>query len=158
MKIKSIADHLELVGQIAKWHWDEWGYVDPNGSLESWTTGLSNRTKRDQIPTTYIALTDNNLLMGSVTLVDNDMSTHPELRPGLAGLYVHPKYRNQGIGTALTNHLIEKVNEIRIPKLYLYTAAARPFYENLGWKTIGEEFYEGKNVFVMEIDIIKNEY
>jgi hypothetical protein len=44
MRIESIADHLDLIEIIARWHWEEWGYADPGGSLASWTAGLRART------------------------------------------------------------------------------------------------------------------
>jgi hypothetical protein len=99
-QFESLADHLDLVATIAQWHWDEWGHADPTGSLEAWTTGLATRTLRDTIPTSYVALVEH-MPVGSVTLVDHDMTTHQELSPWLAGLYILPAYRHQGIGSAL---------------------------------------------------------
>ena len=40
MQVDSIADHLDLVDLIARWHFAEWGYLDPSGTLETWTEGL----------------------------------------------------------------------------------------------------------------------
>ena len=87
-RIESISDHLDLVPTIASWHWKEWGHADPKGTLERWTEGLRQRTKPDAIPTTYVAFSKRNEPIGSVVLVENDMSTHPELTPWLAGLFV----------------------------------------------------------------------
>src|SRR5687768_14875761 len=128
MRVESIADHLDLVDTIARWHWDEWGHADPQGSLQSWAEGLRERTKRDAIPTTYVAL-DGAELLGSVTLVENDMSTRPGLTPWLAGVYVKQDRRLQGVGTALVRHAIRKAAEMGIKRLYLHTHSARPFYE-----------------------------
>ena len=56
MQIESIADHLDLVDVIARWHFAEWGQLDPSNTLEAWTEGLRQRALRNQIPTTYVAL------------------------------------------------------------------------------------------------------
>lgn len=153
MNIESIADNLDLLPIIAKWHWDEWGHADPEGSVDTWTDALRERTLRDKIPTTYVALSDSNTLLGAVTLVDSDMEAHKELTPWLAGLYVHPDHRKKGIGSALVNHLVAKVQDIGLPELFLYTSNATVLYKKLGWRTIAEEFYEGEDVNVMVFDL-----
>ena len=55
MQLESIADHLDRIDLIARWHFADWGYLDPSNTLEAWTVGLRQRTRRDQIPTTYVA-------------------------------------------------------------------------------------------------------
>jgi len=136
---------------IAQWHWDEWGHVDPNGSLESWIAGLERRTNRDSIPTTLVALTGD-ALAGSVTLVEHDMDTRDDLSPWLAGLFVQPDFRHQGIGSALTIAAKEKADSLGVPVLYLYTRSAQRLYERLGWTAVGTEHYEGRNVTIMQIE------
>jgi N-acetylglutamate synthase-like GNAT family acetyltransferase len=154
MNIESIADHLELLPIIGQWHWDEWGHADPNGSVDTWTAGLGERTLRDQIPTTYIALSGQSDLLGSVTLVDSDMDTHQELTPWLAGLYVQPDFRNLGIGSKLVNHAVNKVRSMGISQLFLYSSTASGLYAKLGWQIINEESYEGEKVSIMVFNLV----
>jgi len=90
MQIESIADHLDWVPLIAGWHWQEWGDTDPLGSLAQWTHGLYERTLRDQIPTTYVAV-EQRQPVGSVTLVEHDMEIRVDLSPWLAGVCVRPR-------------------------------------------------------------------
>lgn len=92
MRIAPLPDHLVLVETIARWHWNEWGDEDPSGSLASWTEAMRQRTNRDGIPTTYVALGGDELL-GSVSLVEHDMETHLDLSPWVAGVYVRPSRR-----------------------------------------------------------------
>jgi GNAT superfamily N-acetyltransferase len=151
VRIDSVADHLDLVELLAQWHWNEWGHADPNGSLAMWTAGLRERTNREIIPTTYVALSGDELL-GSVTLVEHDMATRRDLSPWLAGLYVAPAFRSQGVGRALTRHAVRQAAAMRAPRLYLHTATARGLYERLGWWPIANEWYEGELVVVMTIE------
>jgi len=153
MVIASIADHLDLVETIGKWHWNEWGHVGSDGTLETWIESLANRTGRDTIPTTYVALSDGEDLLGSVSLVDCDMDTRPDLWPWLAGLFVRPNVRNCGVGSALVTYAIKKVCEMGIQTLYLYTSSSESLYSKLGWRTINREDYEGKNVAIMSIRV-----
>jgi len=149
MNIESITDHLDLLTTIGQWHWEEWGHADPNGSVGTWTDGLCQKTHRDQVPTTYVALSEQGDLLGSVTLVDCDMDPHQELSPWLAGLFVHPDFRTQGIGSKLVNHAVGKVRSMGLSQLFLYSSTATGLYKKLGWQIIGEEFYEGEKVSVM---------
>ena len=153
MVIESIADNLGLIETIGRWHWDEWGHADPEGSVEDWTARLGDRVLRDKIPTSYVALSEQRELLGSVTLVDCDMHTRPELWPWLAGLFVHPDARDRGVGKSLALHAMEQVGLMGIDKLYLYTAPAEELYLRLGWRVIACDTYEGSHVAVMEANV-----
>lgn len=152
MRIENLADYLDLVETIALWHFQEWGRSDPKGSIASWAEGLRKRTNRDHIPATYIAL-DRDELLGSVTLVEHDMGSRLDLSPWLAGLYVKPTRRQQGVGSALVNHAVRSASLMGADRLYLYSESARAFYEKLGWQHITDDFYEGQTVSIMFIDI-----
>ncbi len=131
MQLESIADHLDRVDLIARWHFAEWGHLDPSSTLEAWTEGLRQRTRRDQIPTTYVALEADELL-GTVTLVEHEMLTRPELSPWVAGVYVAPAHRDRGIGSALVRYAVHQAAQMGVKRLYLYTHPAREFYTKLG--------------------------
>lgn len=152
MQIASIADHLDLVPVIAEWHFAEWGYLDPDGTLASWTEGLGQRTRREQIPTTYVALEGDELL-GSVTLVEQDMLTRPDLSPWVAGVYVAAAHRQRGIGSALVRHAVRQAAQMGVKRLYLYTHPARAFYLKLGWQLLEEAVYEGRPVAIMVMEM-----
>jgi len=148
LRILALADRPELIPVVARWHWDEWGHGDPHGSLDTWTDGLDRRSRRDRIPITWVAVIGDEPV-GSVSLIDNDMATHRELWPWLAGLFVVPGRRVQGIGAALTAHCEHAAAGFGVRSLYLYTSTAEAFYERRGWRVIGRESYEREGVAVM---------
>jgi GNAT superfamily N-acetyltransferase len=148
LRIEPLADHTHLVPRIAAWHWEEWGHGDPAGSLASWTSGLGERLGRDSLPATYVAL-QADAPVGSVSLVEQDMATHPELAPWLAGLYVEPRWRGRGVGGRLVRHAIERADAIGLPCLYLYTTTAAGLYRRFGWELAFDEHYGGEVVTVM---------
>lgn len=152
MQIESLADHLDWVPLIAEWHWQEWGDTDPLGSLAQWTRGLSERTLRDQIPTTYVVV-EQRQPMGSVTLVEHDMEIRWDLSPWLAGVYVQPQSRRKGVGSALVRHALWQVHQLGFPALYLYTHPARLFYERLGWEVLEDTAYHERPVTIMRFSL-----
>jgi GNAT superfamily N-acetyltransferase len=143
MKIESIADHLDLLDTLVKWHRDQWG--------SEWAEYVNRSTLRDQIPTIYVA-TEGSELLGSAMLVDEDMTTRKDLSPWLGGVYVKPSRRGQGIGTALVKHAMEQAAKMGIPLLWLYTPASRYMYERLGWQYVSEEDYLGEKVTIMRLN------
>ena len=151
-QIESIADHLDWVPLIAGWHWQEWGDTDPLGSLAQWTHGLYERTLRDQIPTTYVAV-EQRQPVGSVTLVEHDMEIRVDLSPWLAGVYVRPPSRRQGVGSALVRHALWQVHHLGFAALYLKTHPARPFYERLGGEVLEETVYHARQVTIMRFSL-----
>jgi GNAT superfamily N-acetyltransferase len=154
VRIASIADHPALVELIARWHWEEWGHADPDGSLAAWTESLRCRARRDGIPTTFVAL-DADRLLGSVTLVEHDMAGHAsygDLGPWVAGTFVRPDARGRGVGAGLMRHAASEAARWGISRLHLYTESARGFYERLGWQTIDETEWEGGVVSVMTLE------
>ncbi|MEZ5553799.1 MAG: GNAT family N-acetyltransferase [Pseudomonadales bacterium] len=148
-RIHPISDYPMHIATVAQWHWDEWGHADPQGSLAAWTNALEIKTEIDIIPTTFVALGDDDEPIGSVSLVESDMSAHPELTPWVAGLFVIPARRGCGIGVALMEHAVAAAAQMGVPELYLHTSAATELYMRLGWKKLFRERYEGEMVDVM---------
>ncbi len=153
--IESAADHMDLIPTVAAWHWREWGNSDPQGSLESWTSGLLTRTNRDRIPSTLLALAGSEPV-GSVTLVEHDMPDRAdlaELTPWLAGLYVAPDRRHQGVASALIARCEDLAAQLGVSRLYLYTAHADRLYQQVGWSVSREVEYRGNRVTIMTKDL-----
>lgn len=156
MRIENIVDHVDLVPVVARWHWDEWGEADPRGSFESWTRGLAAKTRRDGVPTTFVALDADGRAIGSVTLSEHDMPDHAEFAiygPWIGGTFVVPEARGRGVGSALMQHAVGEAKRWGIECLYLYTSSAERFYAALGWTTVALVKYENEDNTVMSLDL-----
>ncbi len=150
MRIDTIADHPDLVETVARWQWGEWGH-DSDDSLGARIASIGAQTDPDRIPTTFVAL-DGDEPLGSASLVTDDMSTHPELTPWLASVYVAPVARGRGVASALVRRVVQQAAALGVARLYLYTENARGLYEKLGWRAIATEHFEGSPVTIMAID------
>ena len=127
-------DKIDLLGREIYSQWIDM-YTRQNKSVDDVIKTVESRAVTDTIPLTMIAL-EGDTLLGSVTLKVSDFSAHPELTPWLAGVFVLPQYRKQGVGSKLIgfaeNIAKEKFN---VETLYLYTGSASGLYEKLGYKT-----------------------
>ena len=152
MDFAYLADHPALLPVVAAWHHDEWAYIRPGDTLERRQERLAAECGRQEIPTTVVAV-KNGVPVGSISLLADDMDSHPQLTPWLASLYVAREHRRQGIGAALVRRIIEEAKSLRVPRLYLYTPSEERFYRGLGWRTLEETSYAGKPATIMAYDI-----
>ena len=155
VNVELLADHLELVPVIARWHWDEWGIYDPQGTPEKWAEGLAARTQRNRIPMTFVAFY-NDQPVGSAALVEHDMEIRRDLTSWLAGVYVQPDFRSRGVASRLVNTAMTAARELGIETLYLYTRSAVGLYARLGWVELEPVMYQGRKVTIMCIRLGSN--
>ena len=153
MHIEYLANHQSKLSQLAGWHFNEWGYLKPNETLEERTARLKGCCGQNEIPTVVIGLLGNSLC-GSAMLVANDMESKPELTPWLAGVYIAPEYRCKGYGYALINRIAQEAAALNVSTLYLYTPDAEEYYQNIGWLVEERCQYRGATVSVMSFSII----
>jgi GNAT superfamily N-acetyltransferase len=144
-----LADQPELLPILAAWFYDEWGRHNPPGSRESMQRVLGEFLNRDQIPLTIVRLRESEPI-ASASLKIREMETHPQYLNWLGGVYVHPDFREQGIGSQLVQYTAHKAIELKVKGLYLYTRKHVNFYARLGWQVIEEPLYHGRKVSIMK--------
>lgn len=146
--IDLLGHHRDLVPLIARWHWDEWGGDYANTSLDEWTAQLATKTRTDGLPCSWVAFVDGEPV-GSVVLELDGVEPRPELKPDLGGLYVVPRHRRNGIGTALVLACEAGAREFGVEELYLYTESAESLYARLGWETFERTQFLGQPAAIM---------
>jgi GNAT superfamily N-acetyltransferase len=148
MRIEYLADHLDLVPELARLHFGEWGHLRPEQTLGERTARLRDNCGRGGIPTVFVGLIGSKLC-GSALLVEHDMDTRPELTPWLAGVYVLPEYRRRGCASILVERVTAEAEALGVPEVYLYTPDACRVYSRLGWSEREQCRYLGQNVVLM---------
>ena len=152
MDIINLKEEPNLIPTLAKWHHNEWSYLNPSLTLNERIYKMEAYLSNEIIPSTYIAK-ENNILLGSSALIEHDMETNKHLTPWLASIYVAEPHRKQGIGSKLVLHAMKEAKKENISKLYLFTPDQENFYKNLGWSTIEKERYHNHNVVIMEVTL-----
>lgn len=89
-------------------------------------------------------------LMGSISLLAEDLDSAAELSPWVANLWVHPQWRRRGVGTALLAHCVHQAALLRIPRLYLYTTDQSRFYLSRGWKLLRRDHRHGTAIQILD--------
>jgi len=146
--IEYLADYPEFLPTLAEWQHGEWGYIRPGDTVEARMALLQASIGRDCIPLTMVALADGKVL-GSASLIRHDMDTRLELTPWLAGVFVAPEHRRQGIGPQLVRRIMAEAGKLNGPVLYIYTVHSEAFYANLGWSLLEHTAYRNQKVAIM---------
>lgn len=150
MHVENLSRRRELLGTIARWHFELWGILTGSETLSGYVKILERCATSTTIPSVLIALSDAELL-GSVSLVACDMTIRPDLTPWLAQLFVSPLQRSRGVGAALVRAALDHARQCGFKRVYLYTSGTLPdYYTRLGWSTLERVEYLGKERTVME--------
>src|SRR5262245_33203450 len=154
--IASLADHLDQLPLLAALHHAQWSHVSRFTTIDQHAEKLKSRISAGHggIPATYILLIDE-VAAGSVSMLDHDDigGVGPDLFAWLASLYVEPRHRRLGYGSALVKHCIQQAGKCGCSTLYLYTDTHSKFYERLGWQPIEYLTTRGLNVTLMALQI-----
>jgi GNAT superfamily N-acetyltransferase len=151
MLILNLKDKPEHLLPLAQWHHAEWSYLNPLRSFDQRVQEMQEDLEGKVIPTTFVA-EDAGELLGSACILADDMSSHPELTPWLASVYVNEIHRGKGIGSTLVKRVMEHAQENGVKRLYLYTPDQEQMYARLGWQLYSREPYNGTPVTIMAID------
>jgi GNAT superfamily N-acetyltransferase len=150
MHIVYLTAQPQHIPTLAAWHQAQWGHLNPGSTTQERAARLSLHTGQPGIPMTLLAV-EADTLLGSASLVDNDLTTHPQLTPFLASVYVAPAYRGQGIASALVSRMIEEVRQIGAAQFYLITPDQQRLYARLGWSSLEHVYYRGEWVTLMSV-------
>lgn len=139
----------EFLPVLAQWHQNEWSYLNPGQMLTHRIEKMQSFLNDQFIPSTFIA--KNETVVGSASIVKNDMATMPQLSPWLASVFVAAEHRNNGIGARLVLHVMAQAKHQGIKTLYLFTPDKIDFYKKFGWHIHSQSRYHGHQVSVMQV-------
>ena len=103
--VVSTAERPDLAPVVASWLWGEF-WRARGSSLEETLAVVRTSVTAQRMPRTFVLLVDGKPL-GTASLAAQDLETRPDLTPWLAGVFVEPAARGQG----LVAHLIGAVEE-----------------------------------------------
>jgi len=152
MEIYTLKDKPEHLIQLARWHHAEWAHLNPDRCLEERVEYMRTHLAGEPVPTTFLVEHDGQVL-GSASLVVEDMDTHPELTPWLASVFVTPRHRHKGIASMLVERVMEHARQHGIARIYLFTPDRERLYAQLGWRLFTREHYRGVPVSLMTADL-----
>lgn len=150
MQIDFLVNQPQFLQPLAIWHHAMWGALNPQATLAGRIERLQQHIGTPAIPTTVVAFADDTVY-GSASLVKNDLTTHPDLTPFLASVYVGEAFRRRGIASALVERVMMEARTLGVAKLYLITPDQQRLYGRLGWVEEQVVPYRGEDVTLMSV-------
>ena len=135
---------------LAEAHAWEWGHLYANWNQETALADFRLEKVNSDLPTTWVAHHPSGILMGSVSLVLDDLPGHPGLNPWLASLFVFPKFRGRGLGRVLTQKALDFLHEHRYPHAFVFTEDQVPFFSKFQFAVHAKTQAQGKEVTLMK--------
>jgi GNAT superfamily N-acetyltransferase len=147
--IVAVSDQPELAPMVATWLLDEFRH--PGSPTHEGLTAriLAPRTGPEE---TFV-LFEGDIPVATASLARKDLDSRPDLTPWLAGVVVQPAYRGRGYARALVRHVEARARTAAVPTLWLNTWTAESLYVRLGWKRIGMEKGNSREVVLMRRDL-----
>jgi predicted N-acetyltransferase YhbS len=134
-EIDYLARHEHYLPLIAEWQLAEFGYLNPADTLASRMTRLAGALQIGALPLAFVARSDDGELVGSASLLTSTV-THPHLSPWLSSVVVPPRFRGNGIASALSLWAVKEAHRLGFATLYLFTPRNESFCARLGWQTV----------------------
>lgn len=147
MRLITLQDHPEWIARLAALHQPQWQAAHPGWTAQEWEEEFQRHL--GLFPCTLLALDKSGELLGSASLVEDDMNGASPFTPWLANVLVLPAARGSGIGGRLIA-AIETAATVRgFTQLHLFTEDQQAFYQRRGWQLLQRREFEGKAVSVM---------
>ena len=135
---------------LAEAHAREWGHLYAHWNQETALADFRLERAGSDLPTTWVAHYPAGILLGSVSLVLDDLPGHPGLNPWLASLFVFPRFRGRGLGRVLTQKALDFLHEHRYPHAFVFTEDQVPFFSKLGFSVHSPAQANGHPITIMK--------
>lgn len=146
--ILPLSDRPQAIDILATAHLAEWRELYPGDTVASFARDLARSLGTEPIPSTWV-LAAASTVIGSVSLIAQDLDSRPELTPWLANLWVDREWRGRGLGRQLVHHACEQGRLRGLERLYLYTPEHASFYQRLGWEHLANSSKNGVAITLM---------
>ncbi len=149
---QKLRERKELLPELARWYYTEWGHEVPNRTQEIEQSILEQSLGENSLPITIIA-TEQGALHGAGQLKWKEMSIYPNKEYWLGGIIIRKESRGRGLAKQIIKKLLEIAKANKIDRLYLQTEKLDGgLYAHLGWKELEMVHYHNTKVLVMEWD------
>lgn len=135
MQLLNLSQRPQVLSLIAGWHFNEWRGLYPQQTLADFSADLAEGLHGAAVPSTWLLMQGEEVL-GTASLVQQDLSVCPEYTPWLANVFIHPQRRGEGLGQRLIQGVLERAQAAGLQTLYLFTEDQVAFYQRLGFQPL----------------------
>lgn len=152
MQIDYLARQTALIPALSKLVLPDWQTFYGDITWENVAEIFYERLNDNQIPLALVAFEEGQVF-GTVSLLEESISTRKHLTPWIAGLYVCEEKRHRGIGMQLIEAAALEARRLGTKRLYVGIRKAEDHYTRLGWQMIERTIYHGEEIIIMRLDL-----
>lgn len=134
-KIISIRNCPNYSERAIDWFASKWGIDRKEYEKSIYDCINNNNNNNESLPQWYLAVDEDDEIIGGCGLVQNDFVDRTDLFPYLCALFVEEKARGNAIGARLLENARIDGGRLGFDKLYLCTNHTS-YYEKYGWRYI----------------------
>jgi predicted N-acetyltransferase YhbS len=139
----------EVMADLAALHEKEWRHLYSDWNAQHALEDFRRQHVDGTMPCTLVARSGTGEALGSVSLIFDDLPSHPHLNPWLASLYVRPAHRNAGVAGALVSEAEKLFVKNGWETVFLFTETGAGFFRKCGWTLHEETSANGCPVSIM---------
>lgn len=148
MKIINIKENLKYLEEYIKLCSIEWSNPKSKHEMDKYIKEKKNKILSEDKVITVLALIENNIMLGFISLFKYDGEERKDLTPWYATMYVKQEYRNKGYSKILNKVILSEAKKLGYKKVYLKTNLIN-YYEKFGAKFI-EKLNNNENLYFIE--------
>jgi predicted N-acetyltransferase YhbS len=148
--ITRLASVPHYAPMLAAAHAREWQHLYSSWNEETALRDFLKEFHGNEFPTTLVLHDATQGLIGSVSLVRDDLPGREDLNPWLASLYILPRFRKRGYGRLLVQEAVRLSGCFGYDRVFLFTEAARPYFARFGFVAIDGALANDRLVTIME--------
>jgi predicted N-acetyltransferase YhbS len=104
---------------IAIWQYREWEIGYREMKFAGFVSEIKKSIGSSRIPVIFAAMIGPEVV-GTASIIENDLPSRDDLNPWLASIFVRKEYRNRGIAGALIRTALQHARMLEIDKLFLF--------------------------------------
>jgi GNAT superfamily N-acetyltransferase len=156
MKIDYLAERPAFIPALSEWFLREWRDFYGDKTWEDVAETFHRRLNRSAVPLALVAF-EGVRPLGTISLLEESISTRKHLTPWLGGLYVREEERRHGIGRQLIEAAVGEAGKLGIGQLFIGIRKAEDYYLKLGWEVFERMNYYGEEITIMRLDLRRGE-
>ena len=148
MQILPLKQRPNLATQLAGLHAAEWGHLYTDWTEDAALQEFLHEPPFNRLPATLVAV-EGRVLLGSVSVIYDDLPGWPHLNPWLASLYVVEPERGKGIGSVLLSAAEALLRSHKVPRAYVFTEQQAAYFQRFGWVKYADSKANGHDVVIL---------
>jgi predicted N-acetyltransferase YhbS len=148
MQILPLKQRPNLAAQLAGLHAAEWGHLYTDWTEDAALHEFLNEPKFNRLPATLVAV-EGRTLLGSVSVIYDDLPGWQHLNPWVASLYVVKRERGKGIGGVLLSAAEALLRSHRVLRAHVFTEHHATYFQRFGWLRYANSKANGHAVVIL---------